>query len=520
MLRSAWLGWLTLPLVVALPTAVAQAPTLAGQWSATALQPNWVIGDWGSACGPKPSGGGAPAGTVTVTKNGSELVFSGAGRTYSTTECWEQYPGLSRVSHTASSRAYKNVCKTSSADPRQASIVTTITATDNQITFDETGQYQFVIGGQNCTASVRRPRFLKLLRREGEAAPVPSTPPPPRTGDPTPDRARPAPVKETPTRACQSPGEPARLEVRPAHKILRPGETFTFRAGVLDKAGCTLNVTPTFRLVTPPPGAELVSPGTLRIADTTPEGEVKLLASVGDRSVTVVAEVVSTARYDALLGEGRFDALGESGDAAVTRIESSSIGSRGATLRDEGAFRKKLFIGVVGTLALALGVFGFVAMRRARRAQRLTPLPPAQPAPFGAGPVEQRLPAVPAETPKGMVCPTCREEYPPEAKFCANDGNRLIPQKRGLGVAPAGGVCPVCGQGYDPGISTCPKHDEPLIPSDRPRVGAKREWGHRHAEDLSRVRRAVQWREPVLRQLRGVARTRELSSQMPSLDGR
>jgi hypothetical protein len=462
MLRSAWLGWLALPLVVALPTAVAQAPTLAGQWSATALQPNWVIGDWGSACGPKPSGGGAPAGTVTITKSGGELVFSGAGRTYSTTECWEQYPGLSRISHTASARTYKNVCKTSTADPRQATIVTTITATDNQITFDETGQYQFVIGGQNCTASVRRTRFLKLVQREGAPEPAATTTPPlPTTVSPPAEPAR-APVKEAP-RACQSPGEPARLEVRPAHKLLRPGETFTFRASVLDKAGCALNVAPTFRLVTPPPGADLVSPGTLRIADTTPEGEVKLLASVGDRSVTVVAEVVSTARYDALLGEGRFDELGESGDAAVTRIESSSIGSRGATLSDEGAFRKKLFIGIVGALALGLGVFGFIAMQRARRAQRPTPLPP-RPQVSGTGTAELRVPVVPAEPVKGMLCPTCREEYPAEAKFCANDGNRLVPLQRGLGVAPAGGVCPVCGQGYDPGISTCPKHDEPLIP--------------------------------------------------------
>jgi hypothetical protein len=464
--RFAWLGWLALPFVVALPTAVAEPPTLAGQWSATALTPNWVIGDWGSACGPKPSGGGAPAGTVTIKQNGAELIFSGAGRTYSTTECWEQYPGLSRVSHTASARAYKNVCKTPATDPRQATIVTTITATDHQITFDETGQYQFVVAGQNCTASVRRTRFLKLIRREGDPEPAPA--PAQSAAAPavsTTPKPAPAPAKESPPRACQAPGAPARLEVRPAHKLLRPGETFTFRASVLDKAGCALNVNPTFRLVSPPPGVELVSPGTLRVADTAPEGEVKLLASVGDRSVTMVAEVVSAARYDALLGEGRFDALGESGDAAVTRIESSSIGSRGTTLHDEGALRKKLFIGVVGTLALAFGVFGFVAIRRSRRLQRQSLVPTERLMRAETGPDAPRPQPVAVEPVKGMVCPTCREEYPPEAKFCANDGNRLVPLKSGFGVAPAGGVCPVCGQGYDPGISTCPKHDEPLIPA-------------------------------------------------------
>ena len=111
-------------------------------------------------------------GSVTITSSGSELHLSGAGRDFSTTECWEQFPGLSRVSHSGGLRGWRSTCKTKAGDPRQATIVTTISATDNQISFDETGQYQFIITGQNCTASVRRTRSLSLVQREGESAPV------------------------------------------------------------------------------------------------------------------------------------------------------------------------------------------------------------------------------------------------------------------------------------------------------------------------------------------------------------
>jgi hypothetical protein len=60
---------------------------------------------------------------------------------------------------------------------------------------------------------------------------------------------------------------------------------------------------------------------------------------------------------------------------------------------------------------------------------------------------------------------TCREEYPPDAQFCPNDGNRLVKQQEGDARMPAGGICPVCGQGFDPGVITCPTHDEELVPA-------------------------------------------------------
>src|SRR5450432_1755297 len=105
-------------------SARADAPTLAGSWSATPMRSDWNIGAWGKACGPSPSGGGAPGGSVSITSAGSELNMSGAGRAYSTTECWEQFPGLSRVSHSGGQRGWRNTCKTKAGDPRQATLVT------------------------------------------------------------------------------------------------------------------------------------------------------------------------------------------------------------------------------------------------------------------------------------------------------------------------------------------------------------------------------------------------------------
>src|SRR6188768_983569 len=209
----------------------ADVPTLAGTWTASPLSVSWQLGDWGKACGPAPSGGGEAGGSVSIAQNGSELTIVGVGRTYTTGECWERYPGIQRISHSASARNFQNVCKTAAADPRQAKLVTTISATDSRINFDETGQYQFVIEGQNCTASVRRTRSYSLVSRQGDAQP-PAASAAPTAAKPT---ARPA-------NDCSNAGLPERLEVRPSRKLMRPGESFEFRTSVVDARGCPLPV--------------------------------------------------------------------------------------------------------------------------------------------------------------------------------------------------------------------------------------------------------------------------------------
>ncbi|MEP7049881.1 MAG: hypothetical protein ABJB12_05990 [Pseudomonadota bacterium] len=445
---------LTLTLCVLSSVAHAEPPTLAGRWNATPMRSDWNIGQWGTACGPTPSAGGAPGGAVTITTTGTELRLSGAGRDYSTTECWEQFPGLSRTSHSGGLRGWRNTCKTKVGDPRQATLITTISATDNAISFDETGQYQFVIAGQNCTASVRRTRGLSLVQREGD--PAPSAAPAPTVAAPTR-----APAATPAPKVCKTPGPPERLEVRPSQKLLRPGESFEFHAVVLDGAGCPLAASPTWKVVSEHAELELSGPGRVHVPDSAAESTVDLQVSFAGRAARVVVDIASQQRYDALLAQKGLNAEGESNDAAVARIATMSLGGGSVVTVDDSQRRRVLFVGVVGGTALVLGLLGFVLVQRSRRKA----LPP---------PSESRTPRVrfsPALTPIGLaplakICPTCREEYPPEAAFCPNDGNRLVAARANAEpTGPSGGVCPICGQGYDPGVLSCPKHGEELLPA-------------------------------------------------------
>lgn len=420
--------------------AQAENETLAGTWSASPMVVSWQVGDWGKQCGPPPSGGGEAGGTVTITQNGIELGISGTGRNWSTAECWERYAGISRVSHSASARSFQSVCKTSPSDPRQAKLVTTVSATDSRISFDETGQYQFVIEGQNCTASVRRSRTYALVARAGEAVPTPSA------------SAAPKATTRAP-RKCDNPGLPERLEVRPSRKLMKPGESFEFRTSVLDDQGCALDVPTTWRVISGANLLTITAPGKITTSPEASESEATIEVTLGDRSVRVDVEIASKERYDALLKAKGLDESGESHDAAVLRVASESIGAREVVARDDSPNKTRWFVGLAGACALLLGVLGFLLVRRS--SSRVSPVP-------SPGPSEPR--AGVASNAPGMACPTCREEFPAGAEFCPNDGNRLI-QQGALSAGPGGSVCPVCGRGFNPGTQTCPEHGEELIPA-------------------------------------------------------
>ena len=417
---------------------------LSGQWSASPLTATWNVGDWGAACGPRPGGGGEPGGNVTITETGKELTISGLGRKYSTGECWERYPGLSRVSHSTSGRSWRNVCKTSAADPRQATLITSLTATDTTISFDETGQYQFVIQGQNCTASVRRARSLRRIQPKGEEPPA--------------EPAEPSPAESAaePAARCATVGPPARLEVRPSRKLMRAGENFQFRSAVLDARGCPTRTAPAWTITGDPTAVKLLAPGKIEVGAGTAEGTIELVVSAVGRSVKVTVEVVGSEQYEALLRAGSFNRQGESEEAAVASITTGGVGAGTVATRDRSRQRRNVFIAAIGAAAVLVGVLGVVVSLRQRRlrknALKQAELPPLPPLPR-SGPA------------KFLLCPTCREEYPPEAQFCPKDGNRLrVPEAHEL-RQPAGGVCPVCGQGFDPGVQFCPEHREELVPA-------------------------------------------------------
>ncbi|MDC0683848.1 hypothetical protein [Sorangium atrum] len=450
-LRLASLASIVLAVVIPRAGAAQDLPTLSGSWTASALTEQWSVAAWGQACGPRPRPQGAPGGAVQIQQHGSELSISGAGRSWSTAECWEQMPGLARSKHSASgnARSWQTRCTTPASDPRRAVVTTTTQATDASINMVETGQYQFIIQDTTCSASVTRTRAYTLVRREGEAPPAASAPPPVASAPPPAVSAAPAAAEKKPaaSRTCDAPGEPARLEVTPSRKLMRPGERSQFRALVMD-AGCALPTRPTWSIAPGPlaSAATVDATGALSLGAGAGEGALGLVASVAGKGVTVAIEVTSPDRYDALLATSGLNEAGESEQAAVVVIAAGTIGGRTTSGEDLGRQRKNLFVAIVGGVAACLGFAGLILLRRGRRrtggevegpasmagaagehdsaGAEGTPAPSeaslAGVAGSAAAPVRRTLRA------RGKICPTCGDRYPSEAMFCGKDGTQLL----------------------------------------------------------------------------------------------
>lgn len=450
--RDPWRRWVTAATLAAAIVAIfggrARAqdrPTLSGSWSASALSESWTVSEWGPACGPKPAPKGAGGGSVQIREQGGELSIVGAGRAFSTAECWEQMPGMSRTSHSQSGggRFWRTRCGTAANDPRRATVNTTISATDSSISLNETGEYQFIIEATTCRASVVRSRSFSLVRREGEAPPAASASavaPPPSAAAAPPPAPRPAPEPRPASRCTGAAGEPARLEVHPGRKLLRAGERFTFRAIVLDADGCPTGTRPAWSIAPGPLAAKATvdGGGTLAVAADSAEGKLELGAAVAGKGVTVVVEVASPEHYDALLAASGLDDAGEASEAAVAVIATGTIGGRTGVAEDGARGRKMLFVAIVASLAAALGFVGLVLSRRGR-GRAVDDAPPdsqgaeAPPEPVAAG----EPPARPGPAPgaraaskaasRGKICPNCGERYGAEATFCGKDATVLVP---------------------------------------------------------------------------------------------
>ncbi len=94
------------------PSAFADSGvTLTGRWSAGVMRTVWTLSNWGDSCGPSPVGGSDAGGIVTITQHGSELTIDGLGHPFSSNNCWEQQPGIARVSHSAAQRQWMTTCR-------------------------------------------------------------------------------------------------------------------------------------------------------------------------------------------------------------------------------------------------------------------------------------------------------------------------------------------------------------------------------------------------------------------------
>jgi hypothetical protein len=445
-------------LVLALSFVVSRAaaqdrPTLSGSWTASALSESWSVTEWGEACGPRPAPQGAGGGSVQIREQGGELSILGAGRAFSTAECWEQMPGVARTSHSQSGggRFWRTRCTSAPNDSRRTAVTTTITATDSSISLNETGDYQFIIKDTTCHASVTRSRSFSLVRRDGEAPPAATaSAAPSATPAAAPPRPAPPPAPEPrPSRCTGSAGEPARLEVHPGRKLLRAGDKFAFRAVVLDADGCPTGTRPAWSILPGPLAAKasVDAAGTLSVEADAAEGKLEVSASVAGKGVTVIVEVATPEHYDALLGASGLNDAGEAEQAAVAVIAAGTIGGRTGVAEDTARERKILFVAIVGSLAAALGFVGLVLARRGTRKEE--PLPEEEASPSGEppraaetatghrpglradeprsapGPAPRPAPA-PRRPSRGKICPTCGERYDGEAEFCGKDATKLV----------------------------------------------------------------------------------------------
>ncbi|HEU4579218.1 MAG TPA: hypothetical protein VFS67_13230 [Polyangiaceae bacterium] len=430
------------------PLALAQPVSLVGRWQAEPMTVRWVIGEWGDACGPRPSGGGDAGGVVNIELKNDELVISGGERSYSTARCWEMHPGLERQSHAKGSRSWATTCRTKPNDPRQEILQTTISATEDVITFRESGQYQFSLQGQTCSASSGRWRTYRRLPA-GAESPTPAPVPEPEPAQvpmpvPVPSVAPSEPPADAPRRPaaspCANPGAPARIEVRPARKLMRAGESFSFRASVFDAHGCSLR-TPVSWELEPPDSSAKLDGGTLQIASGAPDAELNVVATAARQSVKVTVGVVSNERYTSLLASGNFTADGASIEAATATITSGSFGAGDAAPEPGAPGRKWTFVALVGGIALCFGALGVVLLRRAQRQRRVQtrvdpgtvvfagepPRAAAAQAPDGAATRFDPVPSAPVSR-AGTVCPICGAMYPGrDLENCPKDGAKLLP---------------------------------------------------------------------------------------------
>lgn len=399
----------------------------------------WVIGTWGEACGPRPSGGGDAGGVVTIEEQGRELGIRSSERTYSTVGCWDENPALQRQSHSVEGRTWKTTCRTPPTDPRQQVLHTTVTATDEVISFQESGQYQFVIGGQTCAASSGRWRTYRRLPTGAQPVPLPAeSPSVPVERTPTPVERR-APEADR----CATPGAPARIEVRPARKLMRAGESFQFRASVRDARGCVLRSAVGWRLEPEGGDARLID-GRLEVAPTARDAELAVVAAVAEQAVRARVDVVSAERYASLLASGDFDAEGASAEAASATVTGGSLGARQGPVSADPPARKWTFVAVVSAIAASLTLLGLALLGRARaRAATNAPSGGADPgtvifsAPADAEargrPRAAQATGTEAEPPPETarprtVCPLCGALYEArDLRACPKDGAQLLP---------------------------------------------------------------------------------------------
>lgn len=364
---SAFAAFLLVALVLAWPSRAGAEPHFDGRWKQSALSESFTVQTWLNACGEAPksttTGGGE---IVTMRLEGDELAIIGGGRAYKTNQCYDPMPTLARESHSKdpSGKTWRTRCTTPPNDPRKAILNTLVTATtDTHIDLIETGRYEIVQKEGTCIADVKRTRSFEYVP---DVAPTPTQP---TTAAPEP---KPAPTGGDPKpNACATPGDPSRLEVRPSKKLLKTGESFDFRAVVLDDKGCATRTPTTWKLASAAKGITVDDKGKVTVATDAPEGIVEVVATAAGKDARVTIEVSSPAHYDDLLAKSGLNASGENDSAATAVLGGSAVGAGEGRVEDRARGRRFVFLAIVGGVLVILAIVAVVMMRRSKRAKAL-----------------------------------------------------------------------------------------------------------------------------------------------------
>jgi hypothetical protein len=506
----ALISLVTLAVVTFFATPARADLQLDGRWRQGPLREDFTVQQWlPNGCGPTPQTGSTGGGEiVAIRMEGDELAFVGGGRVYRSNQCYDQMPTLVRETHSrdANGKTWRTRCTTPPNDPRKAILNTLVVAqTDAHIDVIETGRYEIVLETGRCVADVKRTRTYDLVADEKPVASA--TPPGPALTKEPPTKPEPKPG------ACDSPGDPKRLEVRPSKKLLRTGETFQFRALVLDDKGCATRTPTTWKVPAGAPGGVTVDgKGLVTIGNDVPEGVVELVVAAAEKETRVSVEITSPAHYDDLLARSGLNASGENEAAAVVTIASSSIGAGEGRVEDRAKARRWVFIGIIGGVLVVLGVLAAVLRGRSRRAAALVREANERHEAEVADVLERRrvreeqhaaqkraheesvaaaaaararakaqaaaaaAPAAPASA-AAMICPKCGRDFPPPNTFCPTDGASLVPASSAPGIpypAPAaiamsaaapkrGKICPTCGDRFDGQTDYCGKDGTQLV---------------------------------------------------------
>ncbi len=473
---------LLLALLVVARAARADSP-YDGKWKQGPLKENFSVVQWLAGCGPAPVTGSTGGGEmVTIHKEGDELSFIGGGRVYKSNQCYDPMPTLSRESHSRdpSGKQWRTRCTTPPGDPRRATMNTLVAVTTpTHIDMLETGRYEITLAQGKCIADVKRSRGYDLVQAD---TPVATTPPPVAT----PTQTAVAPPKGV---DCSQPGDPASLAVRPSRKLLKTGESFAFRATVVDAKGCATRTPVTWSSGDTSRKVTVDDHGNVTVAADAPEGTVDVTATAAGKSAKVSVEVSSPAHYDDLLAQSGLNAAGESDSASTVVIASGSIGGGSAESHDGSMRRRLTFIAIVAVASALLALLAFFGWRRSKKAAALArdaeerhqerlrdyedrkrmreeehaaQTRAHEESVKRAEAIKAQRAAARSGDPNAMECPSCRREYPAGSQFCPHDGSNLI--HRAKAGAPLGNVCPVCRRGYDSATKTCPADGEELVP--------------------------------------------------------